>query len=249
MKSSPYGPLVRILIRLFVAGGPLRWLFGVALLAVVGLSVLRPGLLSDARRPNNTEPSQRQIRVPSSDETTSAEDVDWRSDERQASDDRVAPDGTVANSDRAKESSPTGRDQRASETDMAMGGLVRLPGGVLRSPGGLLYTRGSAEGHRLDHVLAHGVDQRGRPGNHGVFAQSDREWIVSLIDEAYQQGRRGIRSRQRQEDGRTIYTVDMGREIGYIGGDTGNRDGRPKARHIRLVLEEQRVITAYPIIP
>jgi hypothetical protein len=40
--------------------------------------------------------------------------------------------------------------------------------------------------------------------------------------------------------------VDLGRRIGYIGGQTGKRKNYPAASHLRLVLEGQNVITAFP---
>ncbi len=254
MKSSPYGPLVRMLVRLFVVGGPLRWLFGAALLGVIAVSLWRPELLPDnARRPSG-ESSRPNSQSPfgkdasfegdsplEEDSSSRAEDpfadAEVERGRLESADDRAAPAGDSASVAQPENSKATGD------------GLTRLPGGVLRSPAGLLYTRGSAEGHRLDHVLAHGIDQRSRPGYHGVFAEADRQMIVQLLDEAYLQAMKGTRSRRRVEDGRTIYTVDMGRDIGYIGGELGNRKGRPRTQHIRLVLEDQRVITAYPIIP
>jgi hypothetical protein len=46
---------------------------------------------------------------------------------------------------------------------------------------------------------------------------------------------------------RTIYTVDLGKRIGFIGGQDGGRRRNPMARRVRLVLEGKRVITAYPM--
>lgn len=118
------------------------------------------------------------------------------------------------------------------------------------SSGGLLYARGSRHGHRLDHVLAHGRDEPNRPGFHGVFADGERLAVVTLIDEAYQRAEAGGRGVQKKvEDRRTVYTIDMGRTVGYVGGEAGNRRGRPEAHHIRLVLEGKRVITAFPLVP
>lgn len=123
--------------------------------------------------------------------------------------------------------------------------LVRIDGDRYRSPAGLIYGPGSQHGHRLQHVLAHGRDDSNRPGPHGVFIDGDQESIVRLIDEAYVAG--GDRSESRLEGGRRELTVDMGRTIGYVGGQVGIRDGHPECDHIRIVLEGMNVITAYPL--
>jgi hypothetical protein len=52
-----------------------------------------------------------------------------------------------------------------------------------------------------------------------------------------------------QQGVRTVYTVDMGRSVGFVGGQTGAALGNPTASHIRLVLEGTDVITAFPVIP
>lgn len=130
------------------------------------------------------------------------------------------------------------------------GELTEGPRGVFRSSAGLVYGPGSRDGHRLKHVMAHCRDEPGRPGMHGVFSVDRQEDVVALLDEAYQRTARGRPlARRRDEQERTVWTVDMERSIGYVGGQVGNRRGRPTARHVRLVLEEDRVITAYPVVP
>src|SRR5690606_29096933 len=114
------------------------------------------------------------------------------------------------------------------------------------SPAGLLYTPGSAEGHRLEHLRRHTKDDPSRPGSHGVF-DGDMKGALATIDDAYQRAKKGQRTTTQQEDGRTIYTVDMGGRIGFIGGREGNRKRQPMARRVRLVVEGNRVITAYPM--
>lgn len=52
-----------------------------------------------------------------------------------------------------------------------------------------------------------------------------------------------------QQGTRTVYTVNMGREVGFIGGQLGAAMGNPGAFHIRLVLEGTNVITGFPVIP
>lgn len=119
--------------------------------------------------------------------------------------------------------------------------------GVYRSPAGLRYTRGSRHGHRLAHVMAHTRDDPDRPGQHGVFDETDPAAVVLLLDDAYEQALTGNDVRTRQEEERTVYTVDLGRRVGYIGGQSGARRGRPAARSVQLVVQGDRLITAYPI--
>jgi hypothetical protein len=123
--------------------------------------------------------------------------------------------------------------------------LTQIGGERYRSPAGLIYGPGSQHGHRLKHVLAHGHDEPNRSGPHGVFNQGDEESIVRLIDEAYLVS--AERGESRVEDGRRVLTVDMGRTIGYVGGQVGIRAGHPKCNHIRIILEGSNVITAYPL--
>lgn len=126
--------------------------------------------------------------------------------------------------------------------------------GVLRSlgreeylsPAGLRYTRGSAEGHRLRHLERHLEDQPERSGRHGVFS-GDMEQFLKHIDQGY------LRAKQRQpqtstrvEEGRTIYETTFDKPIGYIGGRDGARLQRPSTKKLRVVVDEDRVITAFP---
>lgn len=114
------------------------------------------------------------------------------------------------------------------------------------SPAGLLYTRGSQEGHRLKHLERHIEDDPSRPGSHGVF-DGGMEGALAAIDLAYTRAKSGVKTTVEQEDGRTIYTVDLGKRIGYIGGSEGRRRKNPMARRLRLVVDQNRVITAYPM--
>ena len=123
--------------------------------------------------------------------------------------------------------------------------LTQIEGDRYRSPAGLIYGPGSRHGHRLQHVLAHGQDDPKRDGPHGVFNDGDKESIVALIDEAYLAA--GQRGESRSERNRQVLTVDMGRTVGYVGGQAGKRDGFPDCNHVRIVLEGMKVITAYPL--
>jgi hypothetical protein len=114
------------------------------------------------------------------------------------------------------------------------------------SPAGLLYTPGSAEGHRLEHLRRHTKDDPGRPGSHGVF-DGEMEGALKTIDRAYERAKKNQRTTKSVDGDRTIYTVDMGGRIGYVGGRDGGRKRKPMARRVRMVLEGNRVITAYPM--
>lgn len=127
--------------------------------------------------------------------------------------------------------------------------LTEVGRGVYRSPAGLRYTRGSQQGHRLKHVMAHAVDDPDRAGQHGVFDTDDPREVVLLVDEAYEQALAGRDTRARREDARMVYEVDLGRRIGYVGGQSGNRQGKPAVDHVRLVVQEDRLITAFPFRP
>ncbi len=120
---------------------------------------------------------------------------------------------------------------------------------VYQSPAGLIYTRGSQHGHRLKHLMAHAKDQPQRPGQHGVFDSDDPSEVLQIVDEAYRQALVGQRTAVDQEGERKVYTVNLGRRIGYIGGQSGNRRGNPAARHVRLVVQGKNLITAFPVTP
>lgn len=152
-----------------------------------------------------------------------------------------------------------------SATDSTSGEVVNLPVGErvgnektpeaylksvggknLKSPAGLIYT-GSRSEHRADHVLRHAQDIPDRPGPHGVFHANDDD-VFRLIDEAYElvKIRSGQVKTKPSDDDRTEYIIDMKREIGFKGGQEGQRKHHPKLFKIKLVLSENRVITAYP---
>ena len=129
------------------------------------------------------------------------------------------------------------------------GRLRALDGGAWESAAGLRYGPGSAQGNRVLHVLEHAADIPGRAGPHGVFA-GGRSRVIGTIDEAYGAARAGGPGVSVAQHGaRTVYTVDMGRTVGFIGGQAGAALGNSAASHVRLVLEGTNVITAFPVIP
>jgi hypothetical protein len=141
---------------------------------------------------------------------------------------------------------PTRVEPVEKHPNLRYGILKDLGGERYVSVAGLLYTRGSAEGHRLDHLERHTEDDPSRPGKHGVF-DGGMEGALATIDRAYQRAKTGTRTTKESDQGRTIYTVDMGSRVGYIGGRDGNRQKKPMARRVRIVLDQNRVITAYPL--
>ncbi len=129
--------------------------------------------------------------------------------------------------------------------------LKHVGNDVFVSPAGLRYTKGSVHGHRLKHLMAHTRDEPDRPGSHGVFDSTSAADVIRLVDAAYRQSLAGNNVRKAVEQDRTVYEVDMGRQIGYVGGESGKRQGHPAARYLELVIEHDaagpRFITAYPI--
>jgi hypothetical protein len=145
-------------------------------------------------------------------------------------------------------SPPPELDRRTLDAAVADHGILkRSAGDEYRSPAGLRYTRGSAEGHRLAHVYRHTIDSPDRPGPHGVFDGGMPGALVT-IDDAYRLAQRGgKRVRTEFEDGRTIYTVEMGQRIGFIGGRLGQARRHPQSTRLRLIVDGDRLITAFPV--
>jgi hypothetical protein len=136
----------------------------------------------------------------------------------------------------------------STNDEPALGQLTEIGRGSLRSTAGLVYRSLRSE-HRIDHVLRHAEDDPDRPV-HGVF-DGDRAEILAVIDEAWQMAQqRGPPAVQtEQQDDRTVYIIDLGRRIGYVGGQSGQRRRHPACRHLQLVVEGDEVVTAYPTTP
>lgn len=149
------------------------------------------------------------------------------------------------NRDRGSSGSPVESYQDAQLEAIAAGQSTQ----VYTSPAGLRYTRSRADGHRVRHVMLHARNEPNRPGPHGVFDANEPAEVIALIDEAYQQALRGERTRKTEEANGTKYDVNMGRRIGYVGGQKGarSRPPNPPATMIRLIVNEDRIITAFPI--
>lgn len=117
---------------------------------------------------------------------------------------------------------------------------------TFKSPAGLIYGRGSEEGHRWKHVLRHTKDMPERP-IHGVFDAKGEE-LVEVIDEAYQLYLdKSKKAKVREDRGRTVIEANLGRRVGFVGGGEGAKSKNPSANYIRLVIEEDRVISAFPV--
>jgi hypothetical protein len=145
-----------------------------------------------------------------------------------------------------RETRPSQSNKDQAKSEPRLGQLTEVGGRVFESTAGLRYTPGSQEGHRLDHLLRHTTDQPNRPGSHGVF-DGGREGMLAVLDEAYLLALKHGRGVQVQhQDGRTVYTVDLQRRVGFIGGQTGQRHNNPGVNRVRLVLDGSKVITAYP---
>ncbi len=157
---------------------------------------------------------------------------------------KFSPTSTESNKTRGSPAAKSS-DKEVSDGDRLYGILRDTGGKRYVSPAGLLYTPGSAEGHRLEHLRRHTVDNPSRP-IHGVF-DGDMSGALKVIDQAYERAKKGQRTTKKIEDGRTVYTVDMGKRIGFVGGQTGRRKRNPMARRVKLVLDGNRVITAFPL--
>jgi hypothetical protein len=109
------------------------------------------------------------------------------------------------------------------------------------STAGLVYSQ-----YRIDHVMEHARDIPDKP-THGVF-EGSRDEILALIDEAYQLSqKRGPPQVVIEDEGdRTTYTVNLNRKIGHGGGQSGARRRNPPLKMVKIVLEGDEVITAFP---
>lgn len=149
-------------------------------------------------------------------------------------------------SDSVDSSQPTENTETRTDSDLRYGLLHEIRPDQYVSPQGLQYGPGSAEGHRLEHLRRHTKDQPQRPGKHGVF-DGGMEGALATIDQAYERAKRKQQTTKQVDRDRTIYTVDLGRRVGYVGGREGNRLHRPKARRVKLVLDGTQFITAFPL--
>ncbi len=101
-------------------------------------------------------------------------------------------------------------------------------------------------------MLRHAQDIPTRAGlnGHGVF-DIGRVGVLKLLDEAWsiaQKGGAAVRSVV--QGNRTVYTIDMGRRVGFVGGVAGAAAGNPATNFIQLIVQNgNEVISAFPVIP
>lgn len=162
---------------------------------------------------------------------------------------KLAAPPTVATKSATKPATGKPTKPVVEKTEPKLGALLLVDRGrkVFKSTAGLLYKEGSADGHRIKHVLKHTEDNMSKPV-HGVFATDDRDVVLEWIDRAFVRGQKGGRGVRVEEQGsRVVYTVDMGKKIGYVGGQSGNRKRNPACKYLRLVVQNgNEVVTAYP---
>lgn len=116
------------------------------------------------------------------------------------------------------------------------------------SPAGLLYTMGSGGEHRIDHVMRHARDMPNRPA-HGVFVgDGDQDAVLQILDDAWTLVKNDSPKVSFEKSrGNDLYHVDMGRKIGFEGGQKGKRSNNRSLNRVRMVLDGNRVITAFPV--
>ena len=139
-------------------------------------------------------------------------------------------------------------DRLGQNAESRPGQFKEIRNNVFESTAGLIYVPGSADGHRLRHVMKHAKDDPDKPV-HGVFiGDGDRNIVFALIDEAWLARLKGGKNVRKQNQGdRTVYTVRMNQRVGYVGGSEGKRQKYPECRYIRIVVEKDNVvISAYP---
>ncbi len=103
--------------------------------------------------------------------------------------------------------------------------------------------------HVVTQSVRCGVPTRERGNERGRVEETIHHATFSgaAIEEAYllvQAGSPQVQSRH--EGQRTVHEVNLQRRIGFVGGQEGGRRGNPPATRVRLVLEDDRVITAFP---
>ncbi|MFT5524250.1 MAG: hypothetical protein ACI9G1_000591 [Pirellulaceae bacterium] len=163
------------------------------------------------------------------------------------SNEQVDPD----NADPAPRLSPTTeprtqpQDSAGNREDEPLLRELKDGGAILAS--GLMFPGSRSGETRLEHVLRHDNDLPRRSGMHGVF-DGDETDLLEVVNEAYELIlSKSNKVTSKKEGERTVYDVDLQRRIGFVGGRVGAERSNPEARKIRLVLEGNRVITAFPI--
>ncbi|MFK0067706.1 DUF6531 domain-containing protein [Streptomyces sp. NPDC091046] len=111
--------------------------------------------------------------------------------------------------------------------------LTDMGGGWYRSPAGLDYGPGSAEGHRILHVMEHARENPAKP-RHGVY-DTGSKGILETVDEAWDQ--RDLAVSVNQQGARSTYVIPMNRRVGMNEGED----------YLSITVEHgNEVITAFP---
>lgn len=99
------------------------------------------------------------------------------------------------------------------------------------SPAGLVYGVDRKFGNRIQHVLAHGIEDKTKP-IHSVFNVS-KDQILGMVDEAWRTRGTGL-----LDKGKIVHVVDMGRIVGTKG-----------ERYIKIVTipGTGEIVTAFPV--
>jgi hypothetical protein len=110
--------------------------------------------------------------------------------------------------------------------------LIPMGAGWYKTPAGLEYGPGGPQGHRLFHVMTHGIPDPTKP-THSVFWLGPGDSIFGLVDEAWLSSRKVFVSSRNSND---VWVTDMQRSVGIQG-----------ERYICIVVRRQtRVRTAFP---
>lgn len=130
----------------------------------------------------------------------------------------------------------------ATPEKSSLGVLKPTGRGRFESTAGLVYDQ-----YRIDHVMEHSHDNTDKP-SHGVFDAGTQDEVLALVDEAFQLAqKRGPPDVIIEDEGdRTTYRVNMNRKVGHAGGQSGARRRNPPLKMVKIVLEGDRVITAFP---
>jgi hypothetical protein len=96
--------------------------------------------------------------------------------------------------------------------------------------------------------MRHAQDQPNRPA-HGVFmGNGDQDAVLKIIDDAYELvTSKSPRAKYESSQGNDKYDVDMQRKVGFEGGKKGQRSNNRALNSVRMILDGNRVITAFPV--
>ncbi|MCU0716374.1 MAG: hypothetical protein MUD03_09630 [Pirellula sp.] len=148
--------------------------------------------------------------------------------------------------DSSLDAKPSSADSSHADSATAESFLQKVGDQTFRSPAGLVYKRGSAEGHRLKHLERHLRDIPDRPGPHGVFNGTMDEFL-RIIDAGYTRAKnKESGTSVKNDNGREEIDIRFPSEIGFLGGQEGKRKGNPPLKRLKIILDEDSVITAYP---